>query len=334
MNRRREALDHPFGGEGTARGLLGMAEVRKADYPCPACGASRVRDWGPMGTREGRIALSEPAKLYECGTCGLLFRRPYPSGDQLAEAYRGFPDSLWDNSGGRMDFELARGAILERAATGDVLDIGCYRGDFLAGLPAQYRRFGVEPVHSAAAHADAAGVEVIADTIDAIGRVERRFDVVTMFDVIEHLPQPLAALERIRGLLRPGGLLIVSTGNTDVLPWRMLRSDYWYYYAEHVSFFNPRWFRWAGGLLGIEILEVLRFSHSRYARESGGTAERWRQFGRCLAFWVTHQGTRSRPRLRRALGMVWPFSRFVSRAEAPGTSLWPDHMLLIMRVAK
>ncbi|MGI8864636.1 MAG: class I SAM-dependent methyltransferase [Solirubrobacteraceae bacterium] len=66
-----------------------------------------------------------------------------------------------------------------------------------------------------------------------------RFDVVTLIEVLEHTLDPLAELRRIRGLLRPGGLLFLTTGNAAPFAERLVE---WSYIRPeiHISFFEPR----------------------------------------------------------------------------------------------
>jgi SAM-dependent methyltransferase len=75
------------------------------------------------------------------------------------------------------------------------------------------------------------------DELDA----REKYDVITMFDVIEHLDDPGTALMRAREFLAPGGRLFITTPNTGSLVARLL-GNRWYHYdlVQHIALFNPQ----------------------------------------------------------------------------------------------
>ena len=84
------------------------------------------------------------------------------------------------------------------------------------------------------------GVPIL--TPEALDVEAGTFDVVTAIEVIEHVPDPVAELERMRALLKPGGLLFLTTGNAE--PYRDKLLDWRYLTPEiHISLFEPRTLR-------------------------------------------------------------------------------------------
>ncbi len=118
------------------------------------------------------------------------------------------------------------------------LDFGCGNGGLVrhvrAATPAD--AVGFEE-GSIAEQASAIGVPIV--TADALTEMRGSFDVVTAIEVIEHTTDPLAELRRIRELLRPGGLLFLTTGNAAPFAERLTG---WSYIVPeiHISFFEPQ----------------------------------------------------------------------------------------------
>ena len=95
-----------------------------------------------------------------------------------------------------------------------LLDVGCSSGAFLGNaVELGYRVEGVEPAPKAAATAQAAGLTVRQGLLQDVGYGDGQFDAVTLFEVIEHLKEPLDLLRECRRILRPGGILLIGTGN-------------------------------------------------------------------------------------------------------------------------
>lgn len=290
---------------------------------CPACG-ERAVDRGALHALEGLIALENAGHLYSCNHCGLHFRRPYPSAVALIGTYSDMDPDVWKYHQ-RVDHQLAREALIKYCPKGNVLDVGCYCGAFLDTLPGVYSRYGIEPSPEAAQVARGRGVDIVAKTIEQLEHVGTCFDAITMLDVIEHLPQPVGALETLIDHLRPGGVLIITTGNTDALPWRLLRLDYWYYFTEHVSFFNRRWFDWFSQSGAVAVMAMRKFSH-----DEASFSMRMRQLLEALAYKLVHVAP-PRSTYGRIVRCVYPLSRAVLWKEAPATRAWKDHMLIVMR---
>jgi SAM-dependent methyltransferase len=142
-----------------------------------------------------------------------------------------------------------------------LVDVGCSRGDFVGfarelGFAAE----GVEPAPHIAAEARAAGLDVKTGLLEDQSYPDASFDCVTFFEVIEHLPTPLALLAECRRVLRPGGVVLLSTGNGESWTARVLKGRWDYFRIEqdpgHVSFFNPRSLALVAGRAGFSVARI------------------------------------------------------------------------------
>jgi len=189
----------------------------------------------------------DPGRLLRCRTCGLGQRQPVPDEQTLIAMYRDAPaehmDYLFEDNAA---WTLARQELLTRfAATSEpaVLDVGCHTGAFLAAMPVLWRKHGIEsariPMRIAS---EQNGVKIIAERLETISdEWAQRFDAVTMFDVVEHLPDPETGIALATRLLKPGGLLLLSSANFNAWTWHWLRGGHWYLQShQHLSIVSRR----------------------------------------------------------------------------------------------
>jgi len=189
--------------------------------------------------------------LLRCSACGQLI-------SQCTEAHYWQSMQEFDDSQGTLPKAGSEGGRLRRSKkfldqiakllgqpAGEIrlLDVGCSSGAFLhAAVKLGFRAEGVEPAPKAAATARAAGLKVHRGLLQEAGYADGQFDAITLFEVIEHLQHPQELLQECRRILRPGGILLVGTGNAG--SWSMAAMGArWEYlhiakHGGHVSFFN------------------------------------------------------------------------------------------------
>lgn len=233
---------------------------------CPACQATRIRSLGaiPIATSfAGNPIEGFAADLAICRECGLGFRSPQPPQEVLASLYEAGSGSAWsDATTNRRDWMIAEQMISARSPA-SVLDVGCFDGAFLEGLPSGIERVGIEINTEAAAIAESRGVRIAAqDLFEATG-ADELFDFVVAFDVIEHVHNPREFLGLMASLVRPGGHVLFATGNLDAKTWKFMGSNYLYcWFQEHIAFVSPRWTRAEASRQGLEVVEIVRFGHA------------------------------------------------------------------------
>jgi len=295
---------------------------------CPACDGISVRSIGELIRIQGLFELPSPGWLYHCRSCHLYFRRPYMTPERLLDAYKQIPESHWVNKDMRHDQRLAYTTLMNLKKAGRILDVGCYRGDFLKKFPAGFSKYGIEPSRAAARSAEACGIKVLGETVEQVDFKELHFDIITLIDVLEHVHSPFQTLKKLATLLNPRGILLSTTGNTNSLLWRLMRLDYWYYTPEHISFLNPPWFRWASRRLELSVIRMEKFSH-----HGGSLWESYRQFGQGLTFLLLKHLSRYTI-FKNLLSRLYPFNRAVHWTHPPPALSYKDHLLVALQAER
>jgi SAM-dependent methyltransferase len=174
--------------------------------------------------------------LLACVECGTVQQPLLPAGDELHELYRDMSDDayLGEEAGRRATAAHLLDLIAEQVPAGRLLDVGCGHGLLLDEARSRgYDTVGLELSRSAARHArEELGLDVreapVEDFADAGG-----FDVVVLADVLEHLDDPVAAVDRCGDLLRPGGVLCVVTPDPSSVTARLAGRRWWGFVPAH-----------------------------------------------------------------------------------------------------
>jgi ubiquinone/menaquinone biosynthesis C-methylase UbiE len=192
-----------------------------------------------------------------------------------------------------------------------LLDIGCGSGGFLRALSlgGAWRGVGMD-IHPAALDiARSQGVRVWCGEASAVGLPSASFEVVTMWEVIEHVPAPRQALSEVRRVLKPGGSLLLGTPNSAGWQARCW-GEHWIGWdvPRHLQVFSFQTLRRALEEAGFVVVRRLSFPGERfYAVES---ARRWAQgHGNCVTGFVGQvaraAGWATWPALRLADATPW-----------------------------
>ena len=186
--------------------------------------------------------------MVRCNSCGCLYVGQDPAGIDFGALYdqsyyTGGSDAVFADYVGQ---EAARRAHARRklavlrhlppriARSGRLLDVGCAAGFFLAEARAHYEVQGVELSAWSSAYArDRLGLPVFTGTLQQAALAADHFDVVTLWDVIEHVADPVPLLAEAARVLRPGGRVVLSTGD-----WGCAYAQR---HGEHWHLMTPPW---------------------------------------------------------------------------------------------
>ena len=151
--------------------------------------------------------------------------------------------------------------INHKRSTIDLLDVGCAIGVMLEeAQKVGFKAYGIDISKDAVKYCQKHGLQVISGALSSNRALtQRRFDVITAFEVIEHEYDPLDMVKRIYKLLKLGGIALITTPNHDSF-WRSLMGKWWfgYQHPEHFVFFEPASMKHMCKRAGFSHVEVMK----------------------------------------------------------------------------
>jgi SAM-dependent methyltransferase len=249
-------------------------------------------DCGLCGSKERRLLFQDgPFSVVICARCDLTYVTPRLVDATLIEKV--YDEGYWrsgapkDRGYGdyRRDAPLylatyrRRMKVVRRhfARPGRVLDVGCAAGYFLSVVKdAGWQVTGLEPSDAIRPQAEERlGKENVRGGL--LGQIElpaASFDLVTMWDVLEHIPDVVGAAREVRRLLAPGGKFLIETQDVSSLAARVLGKRWQHYkHAEHIYHFHERTLADVLGRAGFRVLENRPWLGGKYV-SLGFIAER------------------------------------------------------------
>jgi SAM-dependent methyltransferase len=197
-------------------------------------------DEGTMGSSRRSVAAGT---VLRCRDCGFGFQQQRLSGEELSQLYRRMDTSVYQGElDGRRRTARRHFEIVSKYVTkGRILDVGSASGLFLMeAANAGWEVFGVEPSEQlcAAARENLSGRGQIECATLENSTLRPPFDVVTLWDVLEHVPDSVQFLTACRGLLNRGGYLFLNVPDLDSREAKILGSRWPLLLPEHLNYFN------------------------------------------------------------------------------------------------
>lgn len=179
--------------------------------------------------------------IVRCSTCRLTYTKNLLQSTATGENSRKFVDEYVSEAVSyREYFTNIIDIIRKYKQPGTLLDVGCGVGIFLQRVKETgWKAVGVDLSSGAVQYARAHGLDVRLGEIEKMKFRPRSFDVITLFQTIEHIDDPLNILKILRVFLRNGGLLLMTTPSEESFMAKLM-GKYWFGYrnVEHIYFYN------------------------------------------------------------------------------------------------
>jgi len=242
---------------------------------CPVCGN---HDVSSIGTRfDDRYGYPGSFPLLHCDKCAHMFLRADFSPAQIGELYsKYYPRASFDikshkpavQSGGFMAWLDGKKTAAFRWVPEHVrvLDIGCGFGESLGYYKSRgCDAWGVEADENISRVAKEYGYKVHVGLFDPSIYDAGFFDYVTMNQVIEHVADPVATLQGVARVLKPGGVAILSTPNADGIGARLFGRRWINWHAPyHLQFFSIQSMEQAAAKAGLTLIKTKTVTSSEW----------------------------------------------------------------------
>ena len=222
--------------------------------------------------------------LLACRECGTVQQPVLPSGEPLHDLYREMRDEeyLVEEVGRRATANRLLDLIAAHVPSGRLLDVGCGHGLLLDEARKRgYETLGLELSRDGARYArETLKLEVRELPLESFGEGRNgdapgEFDAIVLADVLEHLDDPVAAIDSCARLLRPSGVVCIVTPDPSSVTARAAGSRWWGYLPAHTVLLPRKTLRELISARGLVISDDVPFVRTFAARRwVGGLAER------------------------------------------------------------
>jgi SAM-dependent methyltransferase len=197
------------------------------------------------------------ADLFRCGNCGFRQASDFPD---VLRFYQEMDDDAYEHSreARTIQARMLLKTLAPYAARGRLLDVGAGSGILVAeAARLGFEAEGIEPSGPLHAQAKQHGLSVHHGILPSAS-IRGPYDIATVIDVIEHVPDPVGLLRQVRSTLADGGLAAVVTPDVSSVMARVLGQRWWHYRIAHIGYFDRQTLSLALRRSGFEPVQVLR----------------------------------------------------------------------------
>ncbi len=208
----------------------------------------------------------EHYQIVRCRQCGLRYSSPRPNEELLNAEYQQVEDPMYEREleGRLTTFHRNLKFVESFCRTGTILDIGTGMGTFLYLAKRNgWNVNGIEPSHWSAQKAEELyGLQINIGGYSLAPKIHAQLDVVTMWDVIEHVSDPLNTLQVCNQVLKPGGKLIFSTVDAGSAYARITGKAWPWLMKMHLYYFDRQTMAAYLRKAGFQTLQIRTYRHT------------------------------------------------------------------------
>ncbi|MCF3652083.1 class I SAM-dependent methyltransferase [Synoicihabitans lomoniglobus] len=210
-------------------------------------------------------------QVVKCKSCDSVYLNPRPKQDIIIKSYQDAIDPVFVEQNDariatfRRSLEnLERRHGFSASSHPKILDVGCAGGAFLrAASDRGYEAIGIEPSRWMVDHArNKLGVDARQGILTANSFQNNSFDIVSLWDVLEHLPEPSMTLDDIAQMLKPGGFLIVNYPDIGSLAARVLGGRWPFWLSVHLTYYTRQTIRKQLNQCGFDVVSIKPYFQS------------------------------------------------------------------------
>ncbi|MCX5694990.1 MAG: class I SAM-dependent methyltransferase [Candidatus Omnitrophica bacterium] len=202
--------------------------------------------------------------IVRCKSCGLEYSNPRDSIELLSKFYREVKDDFYNIIvvSRKKAFERSFPQIEKLKKGNRLLDVGCYTGVFLEiARDKGYSVCGIEPSEWASGVGSRKGLDIKNYGIEDMGKIDSKFDIITMWDAIEHFSDPLGALELCFDKLNPAGVITITTMRCEGLFYFLCGRRWPWFMRMHLYYFTFDTLKKMLDKAGFNVVSVRPYTH-------------------------------------------------------------------------
>lgn len=241
-------------------------KITKENVTCPVCDSRNYQV-----KYEPWLDVTDPVKLYGatsgiqgtqrlvlCSDCGAIYENPRYPQEIIIKGYQSYAEAAHDSQH-QMRVKSFYGGLkaIEKylpPRDAKVLDVGTAGGGFLeAARQFGYDAVGLEPSEFMVEQGNQRGLNIIAGTLDDDLFPSASFDMVCLWDVLEHLADPKAALQAVHKILKPDGVLLINYPDIGTQVAKLAGKNFWWILSVHLVHFNKQSITKVCDLTGFEV---------------------------------------------------------------------------------